>query len=248
MNKPNRFCVQATWDDVPHLKKEQKDALWAACSPHEREARAKGIPSLGSGKIYPISEEQIIIDPIDLPSHWLKSYGFDVGWNRTAAIWGAWDRHSDVIYLYNEHYMGQSEPAVHAQAIKARGEWINGAIDPAASAANQKDGTRLLDEYQKLGLNIFKADNAVEAGLLACHRRMSEGRLKVFRTLPNWLTEFRIYRRDEKGKIVKENDHLMDAMRYLIMTFGVIASLEPQEIETYNDRATQDGRSSVTGY
>jgi hypothetical protein len=32
--------------------------------------------------------------------------------------------------------------------------------------------------------------------------------------LQNWLSEFRIYRRDEKGKIVKQNDHLMDATRY----------------------------------
>ena len=30
--------------------------------------------------------------------------------------------------------------------------------------------------------------------------------------------EFRLYRRDEKGRIVKERDHLMDATRYLEMT------------------------------
>jgi hypothetical protein len=44
---------------------------------------------------------------------------------------------------------------------------------------------------------------------------MSTGRLKVFRNLSAWLEEFRLYRRDEKGRVVKENDHIMDAMRYL---------------------------------
>jgi hypothetical protein len=34
----------------------------------------------------------------------------------------------------------------------------------------------------------------------------------------NWLSEFRLYRRNEKGAVVKENDHLMDATRYLIRT------------------------------
>jgi hypothetical protein len=36
--------------------------------------------------------------------------------------------------------------------------------------------------------------------------------------LQNWLSEFRIYRRDEKGRIIKQNDHLMDTTRYLIMS------------------------------
>jgi hypothetical protein len=53
---------------------------------------------------------------------------------------------------------------------------------------------------------------------LAGRERMSSGRLKVFDTLQNWLTEFRIYRRDQKGRILKENDHLLDATRYLVMS------------------------------
>jgi hypothetical protein len=41
--------------------------------------------------------------------------------------------------------------------------------------------------------------------------RIYTGRLKVFSTLGNWLVEFRIYRRDEKNRVVKKGDHLMDA-------------------------------------
>jgi hypothetical protein len=42
--------------------------------------------------------------------------------------------------------------------------------------------------------------------------------LKVFTSLSNWLNEFRLYQRDTEGRIVKQNDHLMDATRYLIMS------------------------------
>lgn len=45
---------------------------------------------------------------------------------------------------------------------------------------------------------------------------MTTGKLKVFRSLTEWLAEFRIYRRDEKGQVVKQNDHLMDTTRYLV--------------------------------
>ena len=47
---------------------------------------------------------------------------------------------------------------------------------------------------------------------------------KVFTTLMHWRKEFRLYRRDEKGKIVKENDHLMDAKRYLVNTPSVFST------------------------
>ena len=48
--------------------------------------------------------------------------------------------------------------------------------------------------------------------------RLSTGRLKVFRTLQSWLAEYRLYRRDEKGAVVKKDDHLMDATRYFIVS------------------------------
>jgi hypothetical protein len=71
--------------------------------------------------------------------------------------------------------------------------------------------------YEELGLRIRPADNTVEAGLAQVWQRLSTGRLRVFNHLADWFGEFRIYRRDEKGKVVKTNDHLMDATRYRIM-------------------------------
>ena len=244
------WCVQATWDDVPHLDQKQKDDLWESIPPHQREARSKGIPMLGAGKVYPVPEEAILCDPFEIPAYWPKAFGFDVGWNRTAAVWGAWDRQSDVVYLYSEHYMGQAPPSVHASAIRARGQWMWGAIDPASRASGQRDGEKLLDEYVAEGLNLVKADNAVEAGIHACYQRMVSGKLKVFRTLPNWLTEFRTYRRDEKGKIVKERDHALDATRYLLMTGMLHAIVEPAYVDDWNDAlaAAESRGANATGY
>lgn len=237
--------MQASWDDVPHLSSETKKQLIDAMEPHTREARTKGIPVLGAGVIYPVPESAIIEEPFELPDWWPKAYGLDVGWNRTAAIWGAWEREADTVHIYSEHYMGQAAPSVHADAIKRRGEWIPGAIDPASAGASQLDGKRLRDVYRDLGLNLFDADNSVEAGIHACYQRLVSGRLKVFRTCRNWLSEFRIYRRDENGKIVKENDHLMDSMRYLIMTGMRYATIAP-ELEDEPMRPSK--RTNSTGY
>ena len=165
---------------------------------------------------------------LPVPGHWPRAYGLDVGWNRTAAVWGALDRDSDVLYLYSEHYVGEAEPSVHASAIQARGKWIRGAIDPASRGRTQTDGRQLLQMYTDLGLDLTMADNAVEAGIYRVWQRLTSGRLKAFESLQQWFAEFRLYRRDEKGKVVKERDHLMDATRHLEMEMLNIGKTEPK--------------------
>lgn len=213
---PGKHLVTATWDDVPHLSAAQKRELWEQMPPHQREARARGVPQLGAGAIYPVPEEEIAVAPFEIPAHWPRVFGMDVGWNRTAVVWGALDRTADVLYLVGEHARGLAEPEVHAAAIRARGEWIPGVIDPAARGRSQADGKSLLDIYQGLGLDVSCADNAVEAGLYRVWSRLSTGRLKVFANCSHWFEEYRLYRRDAEGKVVKDRDHLMDATRYLV--------------------------------
>lgn len=219
--------VNAGWDDVPHLNEKAKQELIGAYPPYQRDARSKGIPQLGAGAIYPVPETDVLEDPFDIPAYWVRGYGLDVGWNRTAAIWGALDRETDVLHLYSEHYRGHAEPPVHAMAIHARGKWMRGVIDPAARGRGQRDGQQLLQDYIDLGLLLSPAINAVESGLLDVWTRLATGRLKVFRSLGNWLAEFRLYRRDKKGAVVKQNDHLMDAMRYLVVSGLPLFTVDP---------------------
>jgi hypothetical protein len=236
-----KHVVTATWDDAPHLGEEAKGELLREIPPHLREARSKGVPSMGAGAIYPVPESEIVCEPRDIPKHWPRVYGFDVGWNRTAAVWGAIDRESQTVYLYSEHYRGQAEPAVHAESVRARGQWIPGVIDPAARGRGQRDGKQLLTDYIDLGLRLSPAVNAVEAGLYAVWERLSGSRIKVFNTLTNWLDEYRLYRRDENGKIIKERDHLMDATRYLIVSGLDVATVEPVDTPHRGPRAQGEG-------
>ena len=229
--------------DVPHLDEKTKAELLASTPPYLRDARTKGIPGLGSGAIYPIAESEFVVDPFKIPAFWPRAYALDIGWNKTACVWGAWDRSVGMLYLYTEHYRGQVEPSIHASAIKARGEWIPGVVDPAARGRAQKDGERLIEIYQNLGLKLVKADNAVEAGIYDVWERLSTGRLKVFSTMQNLLAEYRIYRRDEHGAIVKANDHALDAMRYLVRSGQAVAIVEPvkQIIESYRPADAEAG-------
>jgi len=206
----------ATWDDAPHLSEKDKADMMASLPPHQRDARSKGVPALGSGAVYQVPERDIICEPFDIPEHFKKLYGLDVGWNNTAACWGALDPESGVIYVTSDYKRGQAEPAVHAAAIRARGPWMTGAIDPASRGRSQHDGEQLINLYRVQELKLMLADNAVEAGVFDVYERLSTGRIKVFKTCSQFFEEYRLYRRDERGKIVKQNDHIMDAFRYMV--------------------------------
>lgn len=243
----DKYVVQTTWDDVPHLSEDEKKKLWDGCLPHERGARSKGVPSLGSGAIFPYDEDDILIEPIQILPWWPRAYGMDVGWNRTACVWGALDPDSGIIYLYNEYYTGKEVPAIHASAIKARGTWMWGACDP--DGVNQADGTHMFELYEQEGLNLVKADKrSVEAALFKMCQLFESGQLKVFKTLTNWLGEFRTYRRDEAGRIVKKNDHLMDATRYLIYTGMDWATTPSEASESRSSVYNDTERDQFTGY
>lgn len=242
----SKHVVMATWDDCPHLGESEKQELWESIPAYQRDARSKGVPQLGSGAIFPVPESEIVCEPFEFPDWWPRVYALDVGWNRTAAVWGAYDRESETAFLYSEHYQGHAEPSVHAAAIRSRGAWIPGVVDPAARGRSQLDGRRLIQAYIDLGLMLAPADNSVEAGIHQTFQRLASGKLKVFRTLSNWLAEFRLYRRDDKGRIVKENDHLMDCTRYLVMSGLNIAASEPGE--DFGPVYADHGRSAIGGY
>lgn len=224
---PRRWLTTCGWDDVPHLSEQRKADMLASIPPYLRDARAKGDPSQSAGSIYPVPESEFVIEPIRLQPWWPRAFGLDVGWNMTAAIWGALDKNTDVMYLYTEHFRKEAEPSIHAAAIKARGAWIPGMADPASRGRSQRDGEALFQNYIDLGVKIIPANTALhgeDGGIWKCWELLSTGRLKIFSTLQNLRVEIRNYKRDEKGRIIKKDDHGVDAMRYLVMGKNMMAT------------------------
>lgn len=207
----------------PHISEEAREAIFEGMTEGERQARETGRPALGAGAIYPVAEDALFIDPIPIPDWWEYAYAIDPGWRVTAALLAARNPDTDQHYLVAEFYGMRDKPVVHAAGIKAMLPWadLEGLIDPAGdNVGNLKDGTKMREEYEDHGLKLRKANNAVHSGLRHCLGLMQTGQLKVFNTLVYFRKEFRLYRRDAKGKIVKENDHLLDDMRYILNTDG----------------------------
>jgi hypothetical protein len=165
--------------------------------------------------VYPTPESALLVDDFAIPDHWPRAYAMDVRFQTLAAIWGALDPESDVLYLYSE-YFAEVDPAVAAAAIRARGTWIQGLIDPQANGRDEADGFGLIRMYRELGLDLCRTDNPLETGVLKVCQRMGSGHLKVFASLVKYLDERRLYRRDGSNQIVRQHDNLQDAVRCLV--------------------------------
>lgn len=221
---PDRHVTTMTIDDAEHYTPEERARIIAGYPEHEREARAKGVPTLGSGRVFPVTEESIKEPQPVIPRHWARICGLDFGYDHpTAAVWIAWDKDADVVHVYDCYRLREQTPVVHAAAINARGKWIPVAWPHDGLQHDKGSGVILASQYREQGANLLpdKAEwpeggNGVEAGVLQMLDRMKTGRLKVSAHLNDWWEEFRLYHRKD-GQIVKEGDDLMAATRYAIM-------------------------------
>ena len=235
--KGGQALVQATWDDAPHLSIEVREEILAALPPHERLMRSKGIPTLGSGQVFPVPEDQIQCGAFPIPEHFSRIAGIDFGFDHpTAVVWLAHDRDTDVVYLYDAYREKGSGMLQHAEAIKHRGGFIPVAWPHDGSIHDKGSGEALATQYRRAGVNFLgshftnpEGGIAVEPGLMALLTRMQTGRFKVFNHLDQWFQEFRMYHRKD-GKVVRKSDDLMSATRYACQSlrYATTANLQPR--------------------
>lgn len=219
--KNDRVFIMAGWEDAPHISEEERKAFQSKIPPHELEARSRGVPSVGSGMVYPIQESLITCEPLEIPDYWPRVFGLDFGWkDPTAALFAAHDRDNDILYFYAEYAASELTPQHHArELIKQGANWMFGVYDPSGRITNLKDGSRLVDLYREAGIKqLSPANNSREAGVQTVLQRMQRGKLKIVKTLNKTLTEYRMYARNEDGLLKDGNDHLMDCMRYIVMS------------------------------
>lgn len=221
---PGTHITNMTIDDVEHYTPEQRQAIILSYPAHEREARAKGIPTMGSGRVFPIDEDFIKCAAFDVPAHWTQLAGIDFGWDHpSAGTRIAWDRDNDIIYVTNCFRAREQTPAMFASAVRPWGDWLKWAWPHDGLQHDKGSGEQLAKQYKDNGLNMLPeratfedGSNGLEAGVLEMFDRMQTGRLKVFNHLNDWFEEFRLYHRKD-GIIVKKNDDILSSTRYAMM-------------------------------
>lgn len=219
-----RSVTRMTIEDAAHYTPEQRAAIIASYPPHEREARTLGIPALGSGRVFPVPEEDIRVSDFAIPRAWPQIVGLDFGYDHPfGAARCAWNRDADVWYVTATYRKREATPVIHAAGVKPWGKWLPCAWPHDGLQHDKGSGLQLAQQYREQGLNLVtehathaEGGFGLEAGVLDMLDRMQTGRFKVFASCPEWFEEFRLYHRED-GKIVKLRDDLISASRIALM-------------------------------
>lgn len=227
------YLKGATWDDAPHLSPEDKARLAASYRDHERDARTKGVPMMGEGAVFPVSDDKIKIDPFEIPNHWARIKGCDFGIDHPAAGCEiAWDRDQDVIYVIACYRKKDETAPYHAAWFNKSNRFIPVAWPHDGMNREKQGGKTLATHYRDHGVNMLSKSarypkapgeekdkggpQPVEPIVDEMLERMQTDRLKVFSNLGEWFEEKRSYHRKD-GKIVDRRDDILKATFYAVM-------------------------------
>jgi phage terminase large subunit-like protein len=234
---PSQFFMKKGWNDAPHMTQEKRERLLGQYPEHQRKMRTEGEPLLGTGRIYDIADEFIKCEPFEIPAHWFVINGMDFGWDHPQSqVQIAIDRDTDSIYVVKAWKQSRVSANDAWGAVKSWSDGIPTAW-PHDGLQNEKgrdDATQQKEHYAKAGFKMLPkmaswpevpdgnggtmgGGNSVEQGLYEIADKMRKGQFKVFSGLHDVFDEIRQYHRDEKEKIVKVRDDILDAIRYAYM-------------------------------
>jgi hypothetical protein len=227
MDEPGRsqYFMQKGWDDAPHLSEDVKTNLLESFPVHQRDMRTKGTPMLGHGRIYDLSEDFISCNAFDIPNHFYVINGMDFGWDHPQShIQLVWDRDSDIFYVTRALKMRQTSPDEAWGATKKWAENVPTSWPLDGLQTEKGSGKQQKEYYEEAGFEMLyeratweDGSNGVEAGLYEIRDLMRKGKFKIFAGLREVFDEILQYHRDDRGKIVKIRDDLLDAIRYAYM-------------------------------
>lgn len=253
---PDKFLVCMSIFEAGHMDKEKLDAVkkrYQSLNQSEREARMKGVPTAGTGLVFPYNDEDIMgVPPEKIPYDWLYLNAFDFGRGEhpNALLFSVINPHTNTIYIYDGLKTTHKSVAELASVAKKRSKYLwvpyayphdlmkdSGTTAPVGKEDKTSEGYTYKKMYEDEGLIMTPefaktADGSmrVEVGLTFVRQMIEEGRLKVAPHLLEWFKERQTYRYGDDLKPVKENDHFMDCTRYLcIMTRHAISLIDGGE-------------------
>jgi len=200
--------------DSPYFPKEEFERARRTLPAHAFQLRYEGIFGKPEGLIYPDFQDYMTVKPFAIPKEWHRAGGMDFGqFNPFVALKGAIEPKNDVLYIYDEYYHARRTYDEHKDHLSKDTTYY---ADPS--------GAQDIEELRARDFDIQPANNDVSTGINAVTERIRTNRLKVFKTCIHTIDEFSLYQRERnqstgewKDKPLKQNDHCMDAGRYMVM-------------------------------
>ena len=189
------------------------------------------------GLVYEFGEDNIT-DEIPAGAEYFVSVDYGTLNPFSAGLWSVTG--AQAVRIREYYYSGRSN-----QAMKTDEEYCD-AVDSLAKGFNIRQvivdpsAASFIAALRKRNYKVVQADNAVEDGIRRVSVFLKGGNIKIHRSCVDSIRESGLYRWDEKSeedRVIKENDHAMDDIRYFcntIMKNKIKRASEPAYIPVWN--------------
>lgn len=221
------FYTQSGWNDNPFLSQEEINKMEKDYPAWELPARKHGIPVFGQGKVFEFLISDIITDDIlldDIPMHWNMIGGIDPS-ATSNGTWGGCllaEDEEGSIYMIKDYLATNRRLDEHAVNLRIMFSGLPNiplVCDPAGGGENYEKQSALeyLRDTEKLNILVAeKANQAKNHAINKIYLLKRQNKFKICRSCVKALEQFDQYARDENNKIIKQNDHVIDACFYAL--------------------------------
>jgi len=236
---PHITVIKGSMHDNPLLAQETKDLVLSMYSSDLwRQAREFGDFVDVGGLIYEGFERAVVKEPFH--GGFVRTLdvvvGIDPGIRNAGFVWVGFDN-ENVAFVFDELLIQDGTPSGYVDGIRA----INArwglrdplyVIDPAARQRSQVNAETVQSELTRLGIYTMNGQNDVEAGIQQLRDRLKHGRVHVSPMCVGLRDEIDEYaaeeREDGQFKVIKQNDHRADSLRYALMSRPWYPEVEDQ--------------------
>lgn len=256
---PDLQTVVVVMEDNPALSDEEIRLAVEGMSEEEKAARKEGRYVALHGLIYADFKRKVHVTPErPLPENVNVVLGIDPGIrNRTAVVWVYLSAADNMVVFQEGYYDGYTVRQVAEQIHRVNADYeispLYYVIDPAARNKNHQTGRSDQMEYADHGIVTIAGQNSVTAGINRVRERFQTERLFVQDNCTNLIDELHKYRwkqpprsgEDSKQAPVKKDDHLVDALRYAVMSRPYLPSFSEHKEETRLQRLMSEHVASL---
>lgn len=184
------------------------------------------------GQIYTEFDESVhVIQPFEIPEWWPMFEGIDVGVRNPTAYVQMFEDEESNLYVskcFSEPNLKPDQVAERIHRYRMGRNAIETVIDPASARTNETNHENFKQQLADFEVYANAANNKVLAGISRVKHWLDHRKLFIFNTCPDLIEEIRQYQwekpRTIKGVVyhhdrpLKVNDHLVDALRYVVMS------------------------------